>query len=611
MAAILRAIFCMALVLASGSSGIAQTQQQRLKAARRALDSLAKTQNPRGYWSAAKRWNRIRRTALSGYAIACEGTTLVQGRYARNLRKAMNYVSGSSKRRSGLFSYSRDPDPMHGHGVAMLFIATLIGEAEDPDRLKELQRQLEKAVRFSAATQLANGGWAEDTKDKQPEAARAYVTATQLLGLFACRRAGIAVPQETLDNGLRFLLHRQQKDGGIAERPGEKQPSHPASSTATLLCLLKEQAGPKPTRSDRKTKQRRVLLLAGGPSRDYRCVSRMLHADARFRVDAWLQTVDPKAGKQIVQPVDTLLTAFPKAADLSKYKAVIAFDPDWRKFKPADVAALDEWVRKRGGGLVLRPGDIFAWGLVDGKMKTITRLYPGKINKDYLFDYLSKLLTPARLQWLDVKAAPVGIPGIMLIKHFRPFHGFYIDKAQDGVSVIARFTEAGTPASHSHILFSSHTAGKGRVFFCGTSETWRLRGTGDRHFEQFWYGVLRHVIPSFSGDLPKRQTSLRIDTTTPRGKVTARLQVYCDRVFAPKSQARMEHRSLAELHYAQAALLRPDPTRNKAVKAVVKRLLDRQTADGSWKSQSNDPLRQAANAAILLLSERVLPFHDR
>lgn len=610
MTAFLRAMFCAALVLAGDSSAIAQTQQQRLKAARRALDFLVKTQKPQGHWSNAERRDRGRRTAFAGYAIACEGTTLLQGRYMDGLRKAVNYLVSTGDPHTGLIGYRRDSNRMYGHGAAMIFVAALIGESEDPDRLKELQRCLEKAVRFSAATQLANGGWAEDAKARQPETARAFVTATQLLGLFACRRAGIAVPQKTIDNGLRFLLRRQRKDGGIAERPGEKRPSHPASSTATLLCLLKAQKELKQAPADRKAKQRRILLLAGAPSRDYRCVSRMLFADARFRVDAWLQTVDPKTSRQVVQSVDTLLTAFPKAADLSKYAAVIAFDPDWRKLKPADLTALEECLRIRGGGLVLWAADVFTPYLMSGMLKRIARLYPGAVGLDpFLF---LEDRAPVQVEWAKPKPAPVGIPLKMLAEHFRPVYGFHIAKARKGVDVFARFVESNKAKPQSWILLSSHTAGKGRVFFCGTSETWRLRGTGNRHFEQFWYGVLRHVIPSFSSALPKQSTPLCIDTRTPRGKAIAGLHAYCDRRFSPNSKARMEHRWLAELHYAQATRLQqPKPSRNKSVKAIVKRLLETQTADGTWKPQSDDPLRQAANAAILLLSERVLPFHDR
>lgn len=613
MAGFLRAILCAGLVLfAARSSARAQTQQQRLNGARRALDYLAKTQRPQGYWSTTEYRDRVRLTAIAGYALACEGTTPVQGWYCKSLRRAVDLLLNLADRRRGLIWYKRDPHLMYGHGLSMSFFATLSGDVEDQDRLKDIQVLLQNAVQFSAAMQLANGGWAEDIELTQPEFARAFVTATQLLGLFACRRAGIAVPQETIDKGLRFLIARQRKDGGIAERPGEKQPSHPVSSAATLLCLLQAEAELKSASRRVTAKQRRVLLLAGGPTRDYRCVSRMLHANARFRVDAWLQTVDPKAGKEVVQPVDALLTAFPKASDLSKYEAVIAFDPDWTKLKPADTTALDEWVRKRGGGLVLWAADVFTRSLKHRRdVKRIARLYPGVVIDDtftFTFDHPPR--TPANVQWENVKPAPVGIPKKMLADHFHPVHGFYIARARDGVNVFARFIETSKAKPLSRILFSSHTAGKGRVFYCGTSETWRLRGTRGRHFEQLWYGVLRHVVPTFPRVLPKPDP-LVIDAKTARGKAITRLQAYCDRVFAPKSQARVEHRSLAELYYAQTARLQPKPSRSKAVAAIVKRLQDTQSADGTWKSQSKDPLREAASAAILLLSERVLPFHDR
>ncbi|NQT15918.1 MAG: VWA domain-containing protein, partial [Planctomycetes bacterium] len=89
---------------------------------------------------------------------------------------------------------------------------------------------------------------------------------------------------------------------------------------------------------DRKT---RVLLFAGGPTREYRFLRTLLYRDAQTTVDVLLGT--RQAG--ISQEADRILDEFPATAEeMFSYDCVVAFDPDWQKLIAPQVDLLERWV---------------------------------------------------------------------------------------------------------------------------------------------------------------------------------------------------------------------------------------------------------------------------
>jgi uncharacterized protein (UPF0261 family) len=87
-----------------------------------------------------------------------------------------------------------------------------------------------------------------------------------------------------------------------------------------------------------------VLLMAGGPSREYQFMRNVLERDKSVAVDVLLGT----AGKGGSQDARRILPAFPPTAEeLAEYDVVVAFDYDWRRL---DAAA------QRGIPAVVAPG---------------------------------------------------------------------------------------------------------------------------------------------------------------------------------------------------------------------------------------------------------------
>ena len=79
----------------------------------RALDWLAREQKRQGYWEANQMQYRVAMTALAGNAMLCEGSTTMRGKYARNIRLAVDYLldlaePGGGTQPNGLIGYKND-----------------------------------------------------------------------------------------------------------------------------------------------------------------------------------------------------------------------------------------------------------------------------------------------------------------------------------------------------------------------------------------------------------------------------------------------------------------------------------------------------------------------
>ena len=78
-------------------------------------------------------------TSLAGNALACEGSTTTRGKYAENIKLAVDYLIELANPDTGLIGYSRDYHYTYGHGFAMLFLSSIFGEEGDLQRKQDLR----------------------------------------------------------------------------------------------------------------------------------------------------------------------------------------------------------------------------------------------------------------------------------------------------------------------------------------------------------------------------------------------------------------------------------------------------------------------------------------
>ena len=251
---------------------------------------------------------------------------------------------------------------------------------------------------------------------------------------------------------------------------------------------------------DRKT---RVLVLAGGPMRDYRFVRNMLYRHAAIQTDVWLQSADITGA--VSQESNKLLGAFPKTKEeLFEYDVVIAFDPDWSKLDADQIDLLREWVFAQAGGLLLVAGDVYTPDVAtEPTLDGLRELYPVVLSS-YVPDFGNE--RAATQAWpfeftregreagfLHVTDDPVTSTDV-----WNEFAGIYssypTSGAKAGATVFARFSDPRTQTGFGlPVLLASQYYGAGRVLFLGSPEIWRLRTIDEVYYDRFWTKAIREV----------------------------------------------------------------------------------------------------------------------
>lgn len=254
----------------------------------------------------------------------------------------------------------------------------------------------------------------------------------------------------------------------------------------------------------------RVLLLAGGPMRDYQFVRNLLYRHKSFDVDVLLQS----GSRGTSQESNNLLLAFPEGRDqLYEYDVVIAFDPDWKTLPQESFKLLSDWVSLEGGGLILIAGDVNTPTLAavsdpngsgsgnDEQFKTLLELYPVVLSSYFSasrFDQDANQPWPIQftkegqsLGFLQLTDDPVSsaarwkeFPGV--------FRCYPTNGQKAGAKVYALFSDP-RAAAEPPILMAGQPLNKGFVFYLGSAEMWRLRSVSEDDYDRFWIKTIREV----------------------------------------------------------------------------------------------------------------------
>ncbi len=254
---------------------------------------------------------------------------------------------------------------------------------------------------------------------------------------------------------------------------------------------------------DRKN---RVLLLAGGPTREYRFLRTQLYRDRSTSVDILLQTAQPG----ISQEADQVLGDFPSTREeMFEYDCVVGFDPDWQALSPTQVELLEAWVGEQGGGLIVVAGGVFTANAISGwvsdpSMGTIRSLYPVEFHRR--FSTVEEGMYVAEEPWpLDFTREGLETEFLWLAdtaaegrQAWTGFDGVFsfcsVRGPKPGATVLAHFSDPRTArADRKPVFLASQFFGSGRVFYIGSGEMWRLRKVDPTYFETFYTKLIRHV----------------------------------------------------------------------------------------------------------------------
>jgi hypothetical protein len=205
------------------------------EAIERGLKWVASTQSSLGHWTAGNYPTAM--TALAGAALICSGSTTTQGPYARNIRRAVDYLTTKSRPNGLIGDPLTDNRYTYGHGFSMLFLSQILGEEEDEERRDELVEILSQAAAFSGKAQTPSGGWGYVSARDGNNFDEGSTTITQVQGLRGCRNAGIAVPGEVIENAKNYIYRCKNADGGISYSSRNRGSSRPAITAAALAAL--------------------------------------------------------------------------------------------------------------------------------------------------------------------------------------------------------------------------------------------------------------------------------------------------------------------------------------------------------------------------------------
>ncbi len=286
----------------------------------------------------------------------------------------------------------------------------------------------------------------------------------------------------------------------------------------------------------------RILLFAGGPTREYQTLRTLLvreTAQKRAELSICLQSEGGREGSAVQDvPAERLLSKFPTRYDtragqakpeerfynLNEYDLVVAFDPDWSELSADQISALQTWVDNGGGGFIYVAGPLNTFQLAradaDGRLKPLLDLLPVVPDDVILIKTRPIPRTPRRLTlrpsaeydvlrldddpaddpaagWEpffsgDAKLSP-GTPSRELTSPKRGFYSYYPLKAtKPGATTLASFldvTDAGEPDPKPWLVTTQPAAG--RTVFLGAGETWLFRAFEKDYFDRFWVKLTR------------------------------------------------------------------------------------------------------------------------
>jgi hypothetical protein len=186
---------------------------EALRAVTKGLDYLAAQQSDDGSWNTGGgQAYPVAMTGLAGTAFLAHGNSPTRGKYSRSVQGAVEYLVRCSTPTGLITGPAQDSgQPMHGHGFALMFLASVYGMVTKESLRRQVGETIRKAVALTSQGQSADGGWTYI-----PGAGdEGSVTVTQVQALRAAQNAGFLVPKAVIEEAGKYLEKCRTPEGGI------------------------------------------------------------------------------------------------------------------------------------------------------------------------------------------------------------------------------------------------------------------------------------------------------------------------------------------------------------------------------------------------------------
>ena len=167
-----------------------------------ALKYLASQQLADGSWTGNKaspesnKW-AVAMTSYVMMAFMANGNLPDAGPYAKQVKNGMQFLLDSVQA-DGTFKTGDPSHYMYTHGLGTMVLAELYGETLNP----VIKPKLQHLVLLIERGQNSEGGWRYQPGSKDADLS---VTVPQTVALCAAKRAGIAVPEITIDRAVGYI----------------------------------------------------------------------------------------------------------------------------------------------------------------------------------------------------------------------------------------------------------------------------------------------------------------------------------------------------------------------------------------------------------------------
>jgi hypothetical protein len=186
---------------------------ETLRAVIKGLDHLAGIQADDGSWiTGGGQAYPVAMTGLAGTAFLAHGNSPTRGKYSKNVQGAVEFLVRCTTPTGLITGPGLDSgQPMHGHGFALMFLASAYGMITKATLRRDVGDVIRKAVTLTSQGQSSAGGWTytPGTGDE------GSVTVTQVQALRAAHNAGFLVPRAVIESASEYLEKCRTPEGGI------------------------------------------------------------------------------------------------------------------------------------------------------------------------------------------------------------------------------------------------------------------------------------------------------------------------------------------------------------------------------------------------------------
>jgi hypothetical protein len=247
----------------------------------------------------------------------------------------------------------------------------------------------------------------------------------------------------------------------------------------------------------------RVLLVSGGPSWEYRFLSRLLERDESVNLSCWLQSADLSA----VRDGNTIIDHLPDTAEeLFDYDVIILMDPDEGEFDEAWCRLADTLVSEHGGGLLFTAARARTPSFLrEPSLKPLHALLPVVLDPevDLVLNQIGHYQTSGAP--VEVPSTSYGHPIIQMADDpvstklawqeiGEVFWHYPVLREKPAATVLLRHGDPRMRNSYGgHVLAAVQFVGSGRTAFVAFDGTWRWRRHGPEVFDRFWVQFVRYL----------------------------------------------------------------------------------------------------------------------